>query len=175
MRFRTTAVPQLLDTKSPSRGGATGPGRLTRVIAPLRRRLPLDRTLRKSAELRSEVSSGSEPLPAFGATIFDRCSSGSGTHAVTKSVTTLSAAHLWLICPFHGSPREVERGTQTDYGTESASAIQAQRRPGREPAACCREPSKFAKKRPKSRKVDQSVLVALGALKPGPSSGKLPY
>lgn len=101
MRLRLTAVPQLLDTKSPSRGGPSEPGELTTTTPPLRRRFPSERTLRKSRELRSDWYSGSESLPALVTTILDRRPPGAGAHAMAETVATLSAAHFWLICPFH--------------------------------------------------------------------------
>ena len=54
MRLRITAEPQLLETTSPSRGAPSHPGELTTTTPPSRRRVPSDRTLRKSRELRRD-------------------------------------------------------------------------------------------------------------------------
>lgn len=127
MRLRMTAEPQLFETTNPSRGGPARPDELTTTIPPLRRRVPLDRTLRKSRELRRE--SGSETFPALGATILDRCSSGASAHPMTETVTSLSAANFWLIGPFHAKYKRGRGVTQTGYGTPASSAIWMGSRP----------------------------------------------
>ena len=153
MRFLVTALPQLFDTKSPSRGGPGHPGELTTTIPPLQRRLPSDRTLRKSRELRSVSYSGSESLSALETTILDRRPTGAGAHAVTESVTTLSAANFGLICPLHDESKGVEGGTGTDYGGTKSCAIRGQ------------PPNRYletqpAKKRGNPRKFTETLLVA---------------
>lgn len=123
MRLRFTAGPQPLETISPSRGGPAGPGELTMTTPPCRRRVPFDRTLRKSRGLRRDVKLGSEPLPALGATILDRRPAGAGTHARAESVTALPAANFWLVGPLHGESKGGRGGTRTEYGGTASFAI----------------------------------------------------
>lgn len=131
MRLRVTALPLVLETTSPRRGGPGRPGDLTTTIPPWRQRLPSLRTLRKSGDFRRVSSSGSETLSALPTTRLQRGAAGTGLHAMTKAMTALPLSYFRLIGPLHGKANGVEGRVGTGYG-ERETYVKASR-PSRPP------------------------------------------
>lgn len=101
MRFRVTALPLLLETTNPRRGGPDLPGDLTTTSPPSRWRFPSERTLRNSLSPRRVCTSGGETLAALLSASLDRGATGSGAHPVAKPMPALATTNLRLVSPFH--------------------------------------------------------------------------
>jgi len=115
-RLRRTALPIPRPATRPTRGPASGEGAATTVTAPRRTRRPVDRTRRKSRDVRRVVSSDGEALPSFAAAGGEDGSTGARPHTMPESVLALPAAHFGLIRSFHGESTRWTGRTGEGYG-----------------------------------------------------------
>src|SRR5690606_21135965 len=77
---------------------------------------PVDRTRRKSRDVRRVVSSDGEALPSFAAAGGEDGSTGARPHTMPESVLALPAAHFGLIRSFHGESTRWTGRTGEGYG-----------------------------------------------------------